>query len=244
MRYNGVDIRTVHPAISVNKEIYPGAARREVVTVRGNRREIYAGHRSEQSEAVIRVNIAGRTRDEAYEVRALLAAWAASSGEATAMLEPTHWQGKAYEAVLSEISEPEYIFGHTTVDVVFALPDGRAYDLAESMASGEGGVNMMIGGSDKATLIITQIMSGATSGLTWTMDGERILKLKSSYKAASGAKIVADFASGSLTADGTHIEAQIDYTASTWQPRTTPGEHALTSNNAGTIEARWRNRWI
>jgi hypothetical protein len=44
--------------------------------------------------------------------------------------------------------------------------------------------------------------------------------------------------------DGAHIEAQIDYTGTTWQPGFTPGVHEIVSSDGGNIKARWRDRWI
>lgn len=243
MRYNGVDIRAAHRALSVSKEIFPGMQRREMITVRGNNEERYAGHMSEASEAVVRVNIAGRTNEEAYEARQALAAWAAGNGQA-APLEPTHWPGKAYDAVVAEIGDMEPVFGHAEVEVTFLLPDGRAYSIIPGAGSGDGRATLRIGGSDSTLPVISQTIKRRTSGLTWSIDGRQILKLKSGYSVPAGAEVVADFATGSLTENGAHIEAQIDYTGTTWQPGFTPGVHEIVSSDGGNIKARWRDRWI
>ena len=242
MRFNGIDIRSVHPALSVNKEIPPGMAKREVVTVRGNSGETLAGYQEERDTYTVRVNIAGKTREEAWRVRALLAAWAASSGENTAPLEPTHWRGKVYDAILESISPPEFVCGFATVDVVFALPHPYANDANTSSAKGAGEVSFDVGGTARTMPTIRQTMAADADGLTWMLDGETFMRLDGAI--AAGAEVEADFIEGGVTIDGTHVETMIDYTRSTWQPRFTPGRHKLTSSDAGEIKARWKNEWI
>ena len=242
MRYNGIDIRSVHPALSVNKEIPPGMAKREVVTVRGNSGETLAGYQEERDTYTVRVNIAGKTREEAWRVRALLAAWAASSGENTAPLEPTHWRGKVYDAILESISPPEFVRGFATVDVVFTLPHPYANDANTSSAKGAGEVSFDVGGTARAMPTIRQTMAADADGLTWLLDGEAFMRLDGAI--AAGAEVEADFMEGGVTINGAHAESMIDYTRSTWQPQFTPGRHKLASSDAGEIKARWRNEWI
>lgn len=242
MRFCGIDPRTIHPAISIAKEIYPGMARREVMSTRGNSGETLAGYQEERDEAVIRVNIGARSRDEAYEARAALAKWAAASGEKTGVLEPTHWRGKAYNAILSEISPPEFKIGFATVEVIFVLPRAQAYDIAQSYAAGSGKVDVTVGGSAKARPVITQTLDADASSLVWSVDGVPFMKLTGSIRA--GSKVEADFAQDSLTIDGAHKESMIDYTATTWHPDFSPGRHAITSTDGGRIETRWHGEWI
>lgn len=242
MKFNGIDIRSVHPALSVNKEIPPGMARREVLTVRGNSGETLAGIQEERDTYTVRVNIAGKTREEAWRVRALLAAWAASSGESTAPLEPTFWRGKAYDAILESIGPPEFTRGFATVDVVFALPHPYAHDTARTTAKGGGAATVHVDGTARAMPVIKQTLAADATTLTWALDDATFMRLDGEMTA--GTTIEANFETGSLTLDGVHREELINYTESTWQPRFTPGAHALASSDAGTIEARWRCEWI
>lgn len=244
MRFNGIDLREVHPALSVEKEIYPGMARREVTTVRGTGGETFAGILEERSEAVIRVNIAAKTRQDAYEARAALAAWAASSGENTAPLEPTHWTGKAYDAIAESIGEPEFIFGHAVVEVTFILPSGRAHSTMTRSVSGAGKVTANIEGSARTRPVIRQTMSAKTSSLTLSADGKPFLRMQDGYAPEAGAVIEADFARESLTVNGEHAEKYIDFTATTWQPNLAPGRHEITSTDGGEMEMRWNDVWI
>lgn len=241
MQFNGVELLHVHPSISINKEIPPGAPARELRTIANKRGEILAGVDLTQDEYVVRVNIAGKTRREAWQVRALLAAWATSSGEHTAPLVPTHWPQVAYNAVLKSIEPAEFVFGHGTVEVVFALLDPVPYEQIPSTARGTTTATMDIGGAGEAQPEISFVPASTVEGLRLTLDGKTFFTIKASLPA--GVAVSIDTAEGALLIDGKHAEARIDYTATNWHPGFTPGVHSLEASTAGTIQARWHNRW-
>ena len=81
MRFCGVELAQVHPAIRIAKEIPPGMQEREIETIAGSEGETAAGYTVRRGEYTVRVGIACRTRLEAWRVRALLAAWATASGQ-------------------------------------------------------------------------------------------------------------------------------------------------------------------
>ena len=241
MRYNGIDPRTLHRAISIAKEIPPGIAGREVVTVRGNAAEYYAGTESQRSEYRVKVNIAARSPEEAWRVRALLARWAAGNGQ-PAPLEPGKWPGMAYDAAVKTISAPEFVRGFATVEITFVLPDGAAYEVRTSRANGTGGnVNMHVDGSETARPVISQKVNGASDGLTWSLDGAPLLRFNG--RVNSGSTVEMDLQNSSLTIDGAHAEADADWTATDWQPDFLPGKHTISSSNGGEMQVRWHNRW-
>lgn len=241
MRYNGVDPKTLHRAISIDKEIPPGISGREVVTVRGNAAEHYAGAEPKRSEYRVRVNIAARSPEEAWRVRALLARWAAGNGQ-PAPLESGKWPGMAYDAVVKTIGSPEFVRGFATVEITFVLPDGAAYEVRTSRASGTGGnVNMYVDGSETARPVISQKMNGASDGLTWSLDGAPLLTFSGTVN--SGSTVEMDLQNSSLTIDGVHVEADADWTATDWQPTFLPGKHTISSSNGGEMQVRWHNRW-
>lgn len=241
MRFNGKELRAVHRAISISKEYPPGMAPREVHTVRANAGEYLAGVTEERGEYRVAVNIAARSKEEAYEVRRLLARWATSSAEATARLEPTHDRDVYYEAICSGISEPEFVFGFATVDVTFLLPRAVAIAKTPKAASGAGSVQMAIGGSGRVRPEITQTIEAEAEGLTWSANGAPFLRIEGTV--AAGAVVKADFTTNALTIDGEHAESRIDYAASSWRPELWPGPHTITSSDAGAMEARWRDEW-
>lgn len=242
MRYNGVDITTVHRALSIAKEIPPGMPERENDMIQGRGGEWLAGVRMQSSQYVVRVNVAARTREEAWDARAQLAAWAMSSGESTAMLEPTLWPGKAYDAIVNAIEPPEFKPRFAVIKVTFDVPRPVAYDVIESRSSGAGNMSMVIGGTAYARPVITQTLNSAASVLTWTLDGKTFMTLRGSF--AAGSVVEADLKNGSVTIDGVHKEATVDYTGTDWQPGFTPGRHTVQSSDSGVMDARWHGEWV
>lgn len=242
MKYNGIDPRTLHPAISINKEYPPGMAARTVTTVRGARAEHYAGIEQERSEYRVKVNIAARTPEEAWHVRALLAGWANSARGRVAALEPGKWPGRAYDAVVQSISAPEFQRGFATVEIIFVLPDGHPYETTTSRATGTGGkMTMQVGGAEMCRPVLKQTMNAASNGLTWSLDGAAFLSLKGSLGA--GQVVEVDMGTGGVTIDGVHAEDRVAYTSAQWEPGFWPGRRVVSSTSAGPMEARWHNVW-
>ena len=58
MRFNGVDIRDVHRAVSVEKEIPPGMPEMTIETAQGWDGETFVGRTMGRGSYVVRVNIA------------------------------------------------------------------------------------------------------------------------------------------------------------------------------------------
>lgn len=241
MRFCGVELRDVHPAIRIAREIPPGMPEREIESIEGRGGETAAGYTIVRGEYVVQVGIACRTRAEAWRVRALLAAWAGASGQGTGALEPTHWPGVAYDAIVQEISAPEIKFGFATVDVVFCLPTPVAHDLAATTATGTGAVSLGISGSMPCRPVVRQTIASGRTGLTWTLDGAALLRVTGALTA--GQVVEADFAAGSLTIGGVHAEARIDITATDFAIGLTPGRHEIKSNDGGAMAASWRCAW-
>lgn len=240
MRFNGVDIHDIHRAISINKEIPPGMPRREIHTVRGNAREHLGGMTQERDEYIVRVNIAGKNADEAWSVREKLAAWAMSSRETTALLEPTHRKGVGYDAIVSSIAAPEFKKGFATVDVVFLLPDPVARDIAPMRASGSNEISMQIGGTAETRPILTITPAASVSNPTYSLDGKAFFALTGTI--AAGTEIEIDFGEGRVRIGGTDSNDRINFKDSDWRPGFFPGAHKLTCPGSR-IEARWHNRW-
>ena len=241
MRFNGVDIREVHRGVSVEKEIPPGMPTRTVETYSGWDGETLAGVTMSRGTYTVRANIACRRPEDGWQVRALLAAWAMSSGNGTAELEPSYWPGMAYDAVAEKISAPEFFKGFARVEISFALPRPVAHETALSIASGNGSASLLVGGSLPCRPILRQTVSGSANGLAWSLDGSAFFTINGTFN--DGQVVEADMARASLTVDGAHAESRINLTATNWRPGFTPGPHTLTSSNTGTLEARWQNEW-
>lgn len=241
MRYNGVDVLTVHPAISIAKEIPPGIAERELRTFAVRDGERLVGADVQPAEYKAKINIAAKSRAEAWQVRSLLAAWATSAGDSVAQLIPTHWPQVAYDAICTEVEAPEFVFSHGVVELTFALPCPYAYELTPTTASGTTSLQMMVGGSAPARPVITFTPSAQIDGLNLILDGAVFLSVGGTI--ASGTAVELDTGAWSLLISGNHAENRIIYTESGKWPDFGPGTHTLTANRTGTIKARWHNRW-
>lgn len=243
MRYNDIDPTSLHRAITIDKEIPPGMPPREVITVRGIGGETLGGIQQERGEYIVRVNIAGRTPQEAWRVREMLAAWACAPGyKKTAKLEPTHRPGVYYDAILGSIEPPEFRPRFATVKMTFILPDPHAKDIAPSSISGESGMEFAIGGTADAQPTIVQTIASDADIVSFALDGAEFMRLLGGFTAGQALEV--DFETGSVTLDGERAERRIDFTACRWRPGFTPGRHTLISSDAGQIELRWRNRWM
>lgn len=241
MRYNGVDVCTCYRGISVNKEIPPGMPARDVETAGGWDGEILTGVELKQGRYLLRVNIATRSKAEAWRARAALAAWASSDGGVLCPIEPTHWPGRAYDGIVSSITDPEFVFGFATVDVTFVVPRPVAYEITPTTASGAGQVEMVVRGSMPCGPTITQTISTARTGLYWTLDGERLLTITGAL--AAGDVVTANLREGLLTVNGQHAEERINVMETGWAASFAPGLHTITSRDKGQMEARWHAEW-
>lgn len=241
MRFNGRDIKDIHKGIVLEKEIPPGMPGRSIETARGWNGETFSGAVMERGVYTVRVSLFCRTAEEGWRLRALLAEWATSSGNATAELEPTHWPGMAYDAIVSDISEPDFFKGTASVTVTFALPRPVAHEVTVSRAEGSGSARMLVGGSMPCRPTIRQTLSADREGLVYVLDGKPFLTLTGDFSA--GQVVEADTARASLTIDGVHAESRVSLKGTVWRPGFAKGAHTVTSSDAGRLEVRWNNEW-
>lgn len=241
MRFNGVDLLSVHPAISISKEIPPGMPARDLRTIQRQRGELLTGFDLIQDEYIVRVNVAGKTRGTAWEARAALAEWATSSGQQTGLLEPTHWPGMAYDAIVKDVHPPEFKFGFGVIEISFALPEPVAHEMTMRSKAGKTTITMEVGGSWACDPIIIYTAINASSGLVIRLDSEKLISLKGDIIANDVIEI--DTKEGGVTINGIHAEDRIIYTDTNLLLPFSPGSHRLNANADGTLEARWYNRW-
>lgn len=241
MRFNGRDPTAIHHAISVNKEIYPSMPARNIETVETGAGDLVAHVSIQQDEAIIRINIAGRTYDEAMEARLKLAEWAASSRSQTAELEPTHLHGKAYSAILKRIPPIETRF--TTVDVVFLLPRPVLHDIHPRRAEGSGTELAFTTGGTASTQPVFRVqLTGAADGLRMTVDGVPFFAIGGGLSA--GAVVEYNLQTGATTIDGVHAESRILYADIEPDIELLPGRHTMSVSAAGSMQVRWRDEWL
>lgn len=241
MRFNGVNPNEIHPAIRVSRETPPGMAARKVRTLAAAGGEIVTGVDIEGARYIVRMNIAGRTRETGWAMREKIAAWAASSGAKTALLEPTHMLGRCYDAIVESVSDPEFVNGFAVVEVTFLLPRPLARSTIPSAAVGAGSVSMDVEGSGGARPVIAQTLEQSRTQVTWTMDGAALLRMSGSF--AAGQVIKMDTARALVTIDGENAMAQVDPQATRFDAMTR-GRHSILSADAGGMEARWHEEWL
>jgi len=248
MKFNGIDPRTLHPGISIAKEIPPGSVTSQIETLAGSTGEIVAGRTIQQGEYIVRTNIAGKTPEQAWEIRALLAGWAKAADAKTRKLIPTHWPKVSYDAIFKEISPPEFFRGFATVDIVFTLPRPIANSLQESIETGEGEVQITVGGTTWTRPSIT-ITTGSTNGLTLSVDGKKLLALSGQYEENDFVFIYTDPPSVQLMEGGMPemIDDRIDYTVTDFEAiceALTPGTHTIRAEGASVVSVSWRDAWL
>lgn len=240
MRFNGVSLCSVHEGLSIEKEVPPGIAHAQE-TVHSMGGNVITDERLEAGEYLARVNIAGWSEKEGLDIREKLTAWALTRGLATGELIPTSHPQRCYDAKLKSISNPEFMMGFAVVDVRFAVPRPVARDVAESRASGAGGVSVQVRGTYECRPCLSQTLSAAQDGLVWVKDGISILTIKGALRA--GQVVRMDVKNESLTIDGEHAEARINMAGTRWRPGWWPGAHVISSTDGGAMEMRWHNEW-
>ena len=251
MKYNGIDPTTLHAGISIAKEIPPGTVTSQLETLGGSTGEIIIGRTIQQGEYIVRVNIAGKSTAQAWEIRKLLAGWACAADQVTHKLIPTHWTDVYYDAILKEISPPEFLFGFAVIDVIFAIPRPIACSVRGTVFEGEDGVSentVNIGGSSYARPQIILMMNAGT-GLSLKVDGVVLLALTVSFAKDDIEEINIDtsYVRVRKRSAWSTANSRIDYTQTDFQKLAeafSPGEHTITCEEASMITGNWRDEWL
>ena len=242
MIYNGRDLLSAHPKLSIAQEIPPGGATWSVTSLPGKTGERFAGARVEQEEYRVNINVACRSRAEAWEARAAIAGWACSNDK-PAKLIPTHWPQVHYMAMCKDISPPEFTRGFGVITVSFALLRPIATENHITAASGEGKAGLSITGSETARPVISQTLATAEAEIKLSLDGVGFFRLAPMQPYKRGAVIEIDTLNRTVKVDGAHSETDIDYPMTRWAPGFAPGYHTIGSNDAGALRVEWRNEW-
>ena len=255
MKYNGIDPTKLHYGISIAKEIPPGTMDSQLETLRGSSGEIVAGRTPKSSEYIVRVNICGVTRDQAWDIRALLATWACPMDEVTHELIPSHWPRRAYDAIFKEISPPEFVFGKSVVDVIFTLPRAVAHDLAERRASkaetdGAGvrmGVNVLGTAYIRPTVTIK---TKAVQRVEISVGDKVCFAINYDFAEEDVLQVRTDLSAVKIGHAGGELEPAdqyVDYIATDLEDmcrHLAPGLRTIQSTQAKEIEAVWRDEYL
>lgn len=253
MTFNGIDPRTLHPGISIAKEIPPGAPSSTIETVVSGTGEIVAGRTIKQTEYTVRVNIAGRYAAQGWEIRSIIAAWARPTDKTTCRLVPTHWPTVYYDAICKEVSAPEFSFGFATVEVVFLLASPIAKSIRVSSVQPMEGARrtVRIGGTHHAlpTIRMTNLQSIAPQ-LTLMVDDEQLFVVQGSFAAGASVTLYgANHPRVVQSANGTSSDItdkiaydETDFVA-LWEAFS-PGTHELMTIPTSAIGVEWRDEWV
>lgn len=255
MTFNGIDPRTLHPGISIAKEIPPGAPASKVETVVSGTGEILAGRTLSQTTYTVRVNLAGRNIRQGWEMRQILADWARPTDKTARRLVPTHWPTVYYDAVCKEIDSVELSRGFATVEVVFLLLRPIAKSIRTSTAApsaGETTTTVRIGGTHYARPDISMAdLSAGTSGLVLYVDGVPLLKLSGAVTAGSTIDLIAGdrpmLTQTMPSGEAEDITSRIAYAetdfGALWSAFS-PGRHEVRTVPTSKIRLTWRDEWV
>lgn len=255
MKYNGIDPTKLHRGISIAKEIPPGTIDSQLETLKGSSGETVAGRTHKASEYIVRVNIAGVTRAEAWDMRAILAEWACPMDEVTHELIPSHWPRRAYDAIFKEISPPEFTFGFATVDVVFTVPRAVAHDLAvrNSKKADTDGTGVKLGVNVQGTTYIQPtitIKTKAVHRVEVSVGGKVCFAINYDFADGDSLQVRTDNSSVHIRHAGGELlpaDRYVDYIATDLEAMCKalmPGLRTIQSEQAQEIAAVWRDAYL
>lgn len=253
MKFDGVNPCTLHPGISIAKEIPPGTIPSQLETLGSSTGEIVAGRTIQQGEYIVRVNIAGKYVRQAWEIRAIIAAWARPMDEETRRLIPTHWPTVYYEAICKEITPPEFRKGFATVDVIFTLPRAVAMSIEENTAeTGEATTeqNITVSGSSYARPVIKANMLDGEESVFVYVDGAVCFGIYGAFTSENVLTIQTAPPGASLYIPNygqMNVMDKVDYTMTDFQKlkkALTPGSHTIRVMPCNGFSVTWRDEWV
>lgn len=241
MRYNGVEVRSIHRAIRIGHQAPPGRSR-EHMAIETGRGSITAGWLDNPMELTATVSIAGRSPEEGEEAYLALCSWARGDG-GTHPLEPTYLPGMAYDAALKEITQPDWRRGFGTAEVTWVIANPHPYTIVQDTAGIRSGTELgfRVGGTAETELQIEVTPESTQSSLTLQMDGVPFFCWLGTVYAGSTLRI--DMAKGVVTIDNQAANGVPDVTVTNYDLPLAPGAHKLTCGATGAIGARWHKRW-
>lgn len=243
MRFNGIDPREISPRIFPAKEVIGAIPPRTLRTLDTAGGALFGGIDLGARQIKIVMNIAGQSHDHANELVMLLNGHFCT-GE-PAELEPTHWPGKAFTAILESAGDLEWRWGYGTVEYVFSAPRPFAHSIDEMNVLFSGSALIAPSGTLPILPKITHTMSAAAAALVISHDNTPFFRVRPTAGSFSaGETITIDFSNRLVTRVGEAAMNLVDYTASTWHPDIRTACLLSVSDAAGETEVRWRDEWM
>lgn len=243
MRFNGMDPREISPRIFPAKEVIGAIPPRTLRTLETTGGALFGGVDLGARQIKIVMNVAGRNHDHANELVMLLNGHFCT--DEPVELEPTHWPGKAFTAILESAGDLEWRWGYGTVEYAFSAPRPFAHSINEMIVRFFGSTLITPGGSMPMLPKIAHTMSAAASELVISCDNAPLFRVRPvTGNFSAGETITIDFSKRLVTRAGEAAMNLVDYTASTWHPDIRTACLLSVSDAAGETEARWRDEWM
>lgn len=239
MNFNGKDLlATVGSGISICKEIPPFMIGRNLTTLAGAKR-VYLGTAGIASQTyTLKLNIYGGTMANAWAMRQKIAEWAYS--EAEAPLIPTHQPSIYYNAILQEISNPTFVFGACTVDVVFLIPTPFAYAVTKVYKTGTDSIAFTNNGTAEPMIKLTLVPSASVLPTVYVNSG---MVFRATANVGENVPAVIDFEKRTYMVNQLYANDKINFLLTDWQPGWRKGNNIVTCSNT-TLTAEIVQRWI
>lgn len=240
MTFNGNDlIAFCGGGVSINKEIPPSTLGRTITGIGGAGGHILGNVENAPKTYTARINLHGHSMAEAWALKLRLAEWAYTDGLAD--LIPTHDPSRRYRAICQSISDPEFIWGACTVDVVFYIPD--PYMLAVELRTVGGTSNeatWINRGTADPLITVTVVPSASYAYPTIYLNDTQIFMLNSTVGA--NVPIVVDFGQKYVSVNGASALTDINYLYTNWHPAFA-SENTIESE-ASTVSVEVVDRWL
>lgn len=244
MRFNGINPREISPKVFVSHEVIDAIPPRELRLIATQGGALLSGVDLQEREIHLFLNFAGKSHEHANELASRVAA--AFCTDTPAEYEPSHWNGRAFTAILREAGKLEWRFGFGTVEYTFVAPRPFAHALTETVAQTTGNyIRIETRGDVPARPVIKHTFSGEQAALQYEIRGVPFFRLRNPNGThfLPGAVAEIDFESRKVTFNGDTAMAYVDYTVSDWHPNILGGTN-IYSNDGGATEVRWRDEWM
>lgn len=241
MKFNGINLREVHPLVSLDHCGVSGW-RRDVRRIAAAERDMLAYARDDRCEFYALVNISGRTPEQGEEALAAVRAWAAGDG-GVHEIDDGKSPGEVLDGMLQEIDEPEMVHGFGTVRIRWALEEPHKRDSTETTVELLAGGQLEFGyiGTAETYAVYEIAMRSVADELEVLLDDEPLFYRTA--KTQQGSVLIIDTQNASATIDGADAGAETDWTRTDYDRPLRKGQHVLSCSATARLTARWYNRW-
>lgn len=247
MTFNGVDPRSLSPKIFVEKEIIDVVPPRDLRVLQASAQAYYTGQDIKPRSIRLRLNFAGRSRTDAYDLTRQTAALFCT--DEPKLYIPSHETARGYDAILESASEPDWRWGFGVIEYIFTCPRPYMRSTAPITATGADSIELDTPGTVPIRPVITHQMAEDAAELVISVGDtspRTIMRLRdpAGEDLQAGAVYVIDYTRRLVTLNGQAANMYVDYTASTWQPEIMPGTAEISLSDAGATSVEVIPEWL